>query len=142
MTKPVMFLSAMVVAFCCTNAQAETETVKAPKGGEIKATNDGYIEVVNARNAIKIYLYDKNLKAAKELKDISVIAEVQRATSKDHENLELKPSTGGFTAKFEPGETPKYYLDIGIANRKNGKADRVSFDMELPSESTTTALTP
>ena len=133
MKKNPTFVSAMfsglLVALCFSIGHAKTENVKAPRGGEIKPINDGFIEVVNGRDSIKIYLYDKNMKAEKKLNDFSIIAEVQRSTSKDHEGLELKPAKDGFTARFEPGAEAKYYLDIGIANRKSGSADRISFDL-------------
>jgi hypothetical protein len=108
----------------------EDSRVKAPRGGDIKQIRDGYIEVVSNRKVIKIYLYDKKLKPEKQLKNFSIIAEVQRATAKEHENLELRPTDGAFTAKFDPGDTSKFYLDIGIANRKTGSADRTSFSID------------
>ncbi len=134
-TSFIPYLSAVLVAFCCSLAHAELNThaeskLKAPNGGEIKQTRDGFIEVVNSPSSIKIYLYDKNLKAEKKLKDFAIIAEVQRATSKEHENLDLKPVPGGFAANFDSTETPKYYLDIGVANRRSGSADRMSFDID------------
>ncbi len=116
-------------------AAADVKPIRAPNGGEIKPTVDGYMEVVNDRDLIRIYLYDKNLKPQKQLKDVSIVAEVQRATVKDHVNLELKPTAGGFAAKFDAGETLKFYLDIGIVNRKSGSADRLSFDVETASTS-------
>ena len=104
--------------------------IKAPNGGEIKAFRNGYIEVVNKQNLIKIYLYDKQLKLEKELHDYSVVAEVQRAYSKDHETLELKSASGALVGSVKDPNVQ--YLDIGIANRKSGNADRVSFDFPAP----------
>lgn len=138
-----LFTTCLLIV-CVENGRAESQgdlkqSVKAPKGGDIKALREGYIEVVSSRSAVQIYLYDGNLKPQKQLKDFSVVAEVQRANSKDHENLELKSAPGGFTANIEPSEAAKYYLDIGIANRKSGFADRTSFDVITTPEQTTAA---
>lgn len=127
-----MFSKRLLVAFCalqaslCAASAHASADIKAPNGGEIKVINDGYIEVVNSPGMIKIFLYDKKLKLAEELRDYSVVAEIQRPYSKDHEALELKNASGGFVGSVK--EPAIQFLDIGIANRKNGSADRVSFD--------------
>lgn len=147
MTKIAKFQTAAFLAYLITAMvvlvplssyaeAADASQVKAPKGGEIKPIRDGYIEVVQGRGSIKIFLYDKNLKPEKQLKDFSIVAEVQRPYTKDLENLELRPTRGGFTASFDPSSDRKYNLDLGIANRRNGTADRTSFDLEAPASAT------
>ncbi len=140
-THPIRHFTFQLVALLLfvAVASAEAIAVKAPKGGEIKPMVDGYMEVVSDRDLIRIYLYDKKLKPEKQLKDVSIVAELQRATAKDHENLELKPATGGFVAKFDARENSKFYLDIGIVNRKSGSADRLSFDVTTEVENTAAA---
>ncbi len=129
-----LILAALAITICAYQAPAyaipatsdEKLEIKPMNGGKIKAMNDGYIEVVNRQNVIKIFIYDKDLKLEKELRDFSVVAEIQRAYSKNHETLDLKTTGGGFVATTK--DSSVQYLDIGIANRRNGSADRVSFD--------------
>ena len=109
-------------------APAKLSEIKAPNGGHIKAINNGFVEVVNNRSVIKIFIYDKNLKLEKQMKDFSLVAEIQRPYSKDLETLDLKDFNGGYTASFDAGDIRN--LDIGIANRRSGSADRISFDFE------------
>ena len=127
-----LYLIAVIMLACSLQisafASANPPEIRALNGGEIKSIKDGYIEVVNRQNVIKIYLYDKELKLEKELRDFSVVAEIQRAYSKNHETLELETSNGVFLSATKDTSVAVQFLDIGIANRRSGNADRVSFD--------------
>ena len=104
--------------------------VQAPKGGEIKAIEEAYIEVLSQKNEVKIYFYQKDLKPFADLKKFTVSAEAQLPRTKIMTPLTLKESGGSLTTKFDAKGAHRYTLVLKVKDSSHGHDDRLNFTIE------------
>lgn len=107
----------------------EVKGVTAPKGGFIKAVHENFAEVVVKGKELKIYIYDKDLKAL-DLQNIKVTAEAAIPRSNKKENLTLKITGNLIESTFDAKNSHRYVLTINLKMPDEKEADQVKFNIE------------
>ncbi len=103
--------------------------VQAPKGGMIKSVEAMHIEVIAKKTEIKIYVYDKDLKAM-PLEGVVVTAQTKLPRAKKSEDLALKAMDGGFEANFDAKGAHRYSLILSVKDPRQAHADKLTFNLE------------
>lgn len=104
--------------------------VQAPKGGDIKAIEDAYIEVLSQKDGIKIYFYSHDMKPITNLKQFTVTAEAQLPRDKQMTPLALKESGGVLSTSFDPKRAHRFTLVLKVKDANHDHADRLNFTIE------------
>lgn len=104
-------------------------SLRAPKGGMIKALDEARIEVVTQGSNLKIYIYDKDLQPL-ESKDFVVEAAAEWPRNKKTEPLKLTSHKQYLEANYEAKGTHRYTLKLKITDKKFKEAYDLSFVIE------------
>lgn len=103
--------------------------VQAPKGGMIKALEEAFVEVVNTKEDLKIYIYDKDMKPAKvALYKVSAQSEVPRTKKK--QPLTLQDQGNHFEAHFDSKGLHRYTLVLKLTQPTAPHEDTLNFTIE------------
>ncbi len=104
-------------------------TLKAPKGGVIKALDESRIEVVYKSQDLKIYLYDKEMNPSKA-SDFKIIAFVELPRSKKQESLSLETKNTYFEGIYDAKGAHRYTLKLAVTDSKTNRTDNLTFTIE------------
>lgn len=104
-------------------------TLKAPKGGLIKALDESRVEVVSKGKDIKIYVYDTELKPLMASRfQVKAVAELPR--TKKSEDLMLKAQENFFEASYEAKGMHRYTLKLEVHDTKVNRSEKLTFVIE------------
>lgn len=104
-------------------------TVAAPKGGQLKAIEDNYVEVLAKGKDVKIYIYNKDLKAEKAA-PFKVTAQIEMPRSKKKESLQLTDKETYLEASFDAKGAHRYTLILSLTPPNEGHEDQIKFTIE------------
>jgi hypothetical protein len=104
-------------------------TIKAPKGGIIKALDESLVEVVTKGKNVKIYFYDKerNPTAAAGFK-VEAHAELPR--SKNKETIVLSAHEFFYEADWDAKGAHRYTLKLAVTDYKTNRTENLKFTVE------------
>lgn len=132
-TSLIFFLSLFIV-FGVSNSSLAHEghdktpgSVSAPHGGQIKGTNQLYLEVVADNEGFKIYPMDHDLKSI-ALNELNLEANIQFPKKSKTENIKLTLAESFAEAKVESKGAHRYNANIKVTYKN--KTDTVSFVIE------------
>lgn len=103
--------------------------VRAPKGGQIKSLEDIHVEVVSLQTDLKIYIYDKKLKAL-PVESYSVKAKAIFPRTKKEEEISLKTEGTFLQATFDAKGTHRYTLVLTVRDPQHGHNDKLNYTIE------------
>lgn len=124
----LVFSSSALMAHEGKDHDAPT-TIKAPKGGVVKALDASRVEVVAKGKSIKIYLYDKDMKPAVP-GEFSLVAQAELPRSKKVEEIKLEPKDSFFEGAYDAKGVHRYKLKLEITHSKTGQTDKLTFNVE------------
>jgi len=104
-------------------------TLKAPKGGLIKALDESKVEVVWKGKDIKIYLYDQNLKPA-PAGEFTVVASAELPRSKKQEPVTLVANGTFFEGQYDAKGAHRFTLALLVTHAKTGRTEKLTFTIE------------
>lgn len=104
-------------------------TIKAPKGGIVKALDQSRVEVLAKGKNIKIYLYDRDMKPA-AINDFKIIAQAEHPRSKKVEDIKLDPKDSFFDGTYDAKGVHRYKLKLDVTHAKTGQTDSLTFNIE------------
>lgn len=103
--------------------------VQAPKGGEIKDLENTFVEVVAKKKDLRIYLYDRSLKA-RDLTGFTVTASALRPRAKAAEPIALHARPGFYEGSYDAKGSHRYELAIQIFDPSTKHTDLLKFNIE------------
>lgn len=104
-------------------------SLKAPKGGIIKALDEARVEVVAKGKDLKIYVYDKEMKPA-QASTFKVIATAELPRTKKEESVALNAQDTFFDAVYEAKGAHRYTLKLAVTDPKTNRTDNLTFTVE------------
>lgn len=104
-------------------------TLKAPKGGVIKALDESRVEVVSAGKDVKIYLYDKEMKPAAP-SGFKIEAKAELPRTKKEEVISLKAKDSFLEGSYDAKGSHRYTLKLAVTDSKTGRTDNLTFTIE------------
>lgn len=104
-------------------------TLKAPKGGVIKALDESRLEVVYKGKSIKIYVYDKELKAA-SAKDYKIEASALMPRTKKVETIAMTAQDTFFEGHYDAKGVHRYTLKLKVTDIKAKQPYELTFTIE------------
>jgi hypothetical protein len=104
-------------------------TLKAPKGGVIKALDEASVEVVYKGKNIKVYVYDKDTKPANASR-FQIEAKTLLPKAKKEESLILQAKDTFFEAEYDAKGKHRYSLKLNVTDSKTGRTDPLTFTIE------------
>lgn len=122
-----MFLSLSTFAHEGHDHDAPSK-VEAPKGGNIKSTEEFHVEVVAKGADIKVYLYELDLKPA-DASAYKVTLATELPRTKKSEPLTFKASGNMLEATFNAKSAHRYTL-IVTAQKGEAHSDKLNFTIE------------
>lgn len=134
--KKLMIMAAFATALWSLNSMAHEghnhdapTTLKAPKGGVIKALDESRVEVVSKGKDLKIYVYDKEMNPTKA-SDYKVVAYAELPRSKKEESLSLAPKDTYFEGSYDAKGSHRYTLKLAVTDSKTHRTDNLTFTVE------------
>jgi hypothetical protein len=124
----VGFSASMCFAHEGHNHDAPT-TIKAPKGGMIKALDESRVEVLSKGSNLKIYLYDKDMKPAAS-GDFKITAKAVIPRSKKTEDIKLEAKDVFYEGIYDAKGLHRYTLKLEVTHSKLGHTDDLTFNIE------------
>ncbi len=118
----------LVLAHEGHNHDAPT-TLKAPKGGVIKAMDQSRVEVVSKGKDIKIFVYDKEMKPAPTT-ELQIVAKAELPRTKKEEEVKLDSKDHFFEGSFDAKGVHRYTLKLAVTDSKTSRTDHLSFTIE------------
>lgn len=104
-------------------------TIKAPKGGVIKALDESRVEVVYKGKSVKVYVYDHEGKPAMASRfKIEAKAIMPRGKKEDVVSLQAKENF--FEAEYDAKGIHRYTLKLDVTDSKTGRTDPLTFTIE------------
>lgn len=104
-------------------------TIRAPKGGLIKALDEARVEVVPKGKNIKIHVYDTEMKSAPTSR-FKVTAEARLPRAKKVEVLALKENETFFEGNYDAKGAHRVILKLAVTDSKTGRTDILTFNIE------------
>jgi len=104
-------------------------TIKAPKGGMIKALDIALVEVVSKGKDIKVYVYDQELKP-RPAATFTIVAKAEMPRTKKVEPVSLVDKGEWFEGSFDAKGVHRYTLRLAVTDQKTGRTDPISFIIE------------
>lgn len=104
--------------------------IEAPRGGEIKAIENVYIEVLAKGSEVKIYLYTKDLKPVTDVKPFTLSTEAQLPRGKTSQALPLHENGGVYSTTFDAKGAHRFNLILKIRDSRQKHDDRLVFTIE------------
>lgn len=104
-------------------------TLKAPKGGTIKALDEARVEVVSKGKDLKVYLYDQAMKPA-DAKDFKIVATAELPRSKKQEAVALTPEGNLYSGTYDAKDAHRYTLKLAVTHAKTARTDNLTFTIE------------
>jgi hypothetical protein len=104
-------------------------TLKAPKGGVIKALDESRVEVVSKGKDVKIYFYDKTMKPL-VLSRFKVLAKAELPRTGRQETLALIDQSQFFEASYDAKGVHRYTLKLSITDTAIGRTENLNFTVE------------
>ena len=104
-------------------------TIKAPKGGIIKALDESRVEVVAKGKNIKIYLYDKTMKPA-PASDFKIAAKAELPRTKKVDEIKLEPKDNFFEGNYDAKGAHRYTLKLDVNHSKINETVALNFTIE------------
>lgn len=105
------------------------KTVSAPKGGDIRAMYEGFVEVVSKGNDLKIYVYDKDLKPY-QTKDLELQAKTILPRVKGANDLNVAAKENFFEGMFDAKGAHRYTLLLSVKRVSDSKPTELRFNVE------------
>lgn len=134
--KNIILLTLVVSALSVNNLSAHQghdhdapTTLKAPKGGVIKALDESRVEVVSKKNDIRIYVYDKDLKPAKASR-FKIIAKAELPRTKKSEKINLVEKDFSFEGSYDAKRVHRYTLLLVVTDSKTDLTVDLTFTIE------------
>lgn len=128
LTALMLLLPSIVQAHQGHDHDAPT-TMKAPRGGIIKALDESRVEVVSKGNDLKVYVYDAALKPAKAA-DFKIVATAELPRSKKEELVKLDARETYFEGTYDAKGLHRYTLKLSVTHAKTGHTDPLTFTIE------------
>ncbi len=104
-------------------------TLKAPKGGVIKALDRARVEVVSKGKDVKVYVYDKGMKPA-PASEFKISAQAELPRSKGKTDVALTPKENFFEGSYDAKGSHRYTLKLAVTDSKTGRTDNLTFTIE------------
>ena len=104
-------------------------TIKAPKGGIIKALDESRVEVVSKGKNIKIYLYDKAMKSAPS-SEFKITAKAELPRTKKIDEIKLEARDNFFEGNYDAKGIHRYTLKLEVNHTKVNEPTNLSFTIE------------
>ena len=123
-----MTLSSPLMAHEGHNHDAPT-TLKAPKGGVIKALDQARVEVVSKGKDLKIFVYDKEMKPAPTT-EFQIAAKAELPRTKKEEDVKLASKETFFEGSFDAKGAHRYTLKLAVTDSKTSRTDHLTFTIE------------
>jgi hypothetical protein len=104
-------------------------TLRAPKGGVIKALDQSRVEVVSKGKDIKIFVYDQEMKPAPTA-DFQIVAKAALPRTKKEEDVRLVSKDNFFEGSFDAKGAHRYTLKLAVTALKMSRTDHLTFTIE------------
>lgn len=104
-------------------------TLKAPKGGLIKALDESRIEVVAKGTELKVYVYDKEMKPAQASR-FQLVASAELPRLKKVDSLTLSAQKTFFEGNYDAKGAHRYTLKLAVTDSKTNRTDNLTFTIE------------
>ncbi len=104
-------------------------TLKAPKGGIIKALDESRVEVVSRGKDLKVYVYDAAMKPASAA-DFKIAASAELPRTKKEETVPLWARKNHFEGSYDAKGAHRYTLKLKVTHAKTGHTDPLTFTIE------------
>ena len=104
-------------------------TLKAPKGGIIKALDEARVEVVSKGKNIKVYVYDKEGKPALASR-FKIEAKTLLPRAKKEEAFPLQAKENFFESDYDAKGMHRYTLKLNVTDSNTGRTDLLTFTIE------------
>ena len=104
-------------------------TLKAPKGGIIKALDESRVEVVYKGQDIKVYVYDRELKPA-PTSEFKIVATAELPRTKQKDPVALTAKDTFFEGFYDAKKLHRYTLRLAVTDSKTGQTDDLTFTIE------------
>jgi hypothetical protein len=105
------------------------KTLSAPRGGDIRALYEGFVEVVSKGHELKIFVYDKDLKPY-QTKDIQLQAKTVLPRVKGANSLNVAAKENFFEGMFDAKGAHRYTLLLSIKRISDSKPTELRFTVE------------
>lgn len=122
------FVGSVALAHEGHNHDAPT-TLKAPKGGVIKALDESRVEVVSKGKDLKVYLYNKEMKP-QDVNGFTVVATAELPRSKKTEEVKLSSKGTFFEGTYDAKGAHRYTLKLAMTDPKTERTDNLTFTIE------------
>ncbi len=131
-----IFSASLSVALLISIAQAHENhdhdaptTLKAPKGGIIKALDEARIEVIYKGNNIQIFVYDTKMTPTLT-SGFKILAKAELPRSGKIEIINLVAKDTRFEGSFDAKGSHRYTLNLAVTTVKTGRTDHLTFTIE------------
>lgn len=104
-------------------------TLKAPKGGIIKALDESRVEVVSRGKDIKIYVYDKEMNPA-PTSEFKIVAKAALPRTKKEDEIKLTSKENFFEGNYDAKGAHRYTLKLAVTDSKASHSDNLTFTIE------------
>jgi hypothetical protein len=104
-------------------------TIKPVKGGVVKALDEAKVEVVAKGKNVKIYVFDKDMKAAPSAR-FTILAKTALPRGKKEEDLALTAKENFFEAEYDAKGSHRYTLKLAVTDANIKRTDQLSFTIE------------
>lgn len=101
--------------------------VSAPHGGQVKGTDNLYLELVSGTNGFTIYVTDHDMKMI-ALKDVKIEGTLKLPRQSQVQRLTFVEKGQGFATTVQVKGTHRYTVDLKVTHA--GKTEQVSFNVE------------
>lgn len=104
-------------------------TAKAQKGGVIQSLEKTLVEVVNHKQGVKIYIYNREMKPV-NVADYAVQAKAEMPRSKKQEPISLVDKGQHLEATFDAKGQHRYTLILTLKQPSESHSDTLKFTIE------------
>ncbi len=104
-------------------------TIKAPKGGVVKALDKSRVEVVSKGSNIKIFLYDKEMNQAPAV-DYKIKAQIKLPRVQKTQDISFSLQENHYEANYDVKKTHRFTLMLAVTDPANGHTYDLTFNIE------------
>ena len=104
-------------------------TLRAPKGGVIKALDEASVEVVSKGKNIKVFVYDQESKPAAASR-FKIVASAELPRNKKKEEVIFTAKDNFFEGTYDAKGSHRYTLKLAVTDTKTTRTDTLSYIIE------------
>lgn len=131
--KTLLLIAALIISTSAVAHEGHDHdaptTLKAPKGGIIKALDESRVEVVSKGKELKIFVYDKEMKPALA-SEFKLIAKAELPRTKKIEDIKLVAKENFFEGTYDAKGAHRYTLKLEVKDSKMNHTDHLTFTIE------------